>query len=126
MKTFITTLLVCLILIVCSIKPATTHAAGGNLPTDSNGKQIQGFAANGKFSVALTINSMWHDMTDFLAGYITAPADCKVRFSDTTGVKTGTVSEPVYGGTWNISVVDKQTPFWNTSGCTTGVLRRAK
>lgn len=111
------------LIIIALLAMATTASA---LEKDPKTKEpIQGFAASGLESAALTINSTWYDLSNYEAFSATAPADCKIRLAATQS-KTSTVQEPIYGGQWNTLVVSSATPWANFSGCTSGNLRRSK
>jgi len=112
------------LIIAAILLTASTAFSAGYLQRETgNTKEIQGFAPNGLYSAALTVNSTTYDLNSFLAISIYAPADCKIRLMATSS-KAGSVSEPILGGQWNTIIVNKATPFANVSGCTSGYSRR--
>ena len=112
------------LLVAALLLTAVCAFAAGPLEKDTRySTPIQGFAPNGLSSALLTVNSVTYDMSNYLGFSVTAPADCKIRLMATSS-KTGSISEPVYGGQWNTLVTNRNTPFANFSGCTSGNLRR--
>lgn len=109
-----------LILLMLMI-PCLSFGAG-MIERDSNGHVIQGFAPNGLESAVLTVNSTTYDMSNTIAFSVYSPVDCRIRFM-ATSAKTGSVSEPVISGAWDVFVVNRNTPFVNLSGCTAGYKR---
>lgn len=110
-------------IILCLILAATTVNAGGSLETAS-GTPVQGFAPNGLYSALLTVNSVTYNLLNtFTAFSVYCPADAKMRLMTSTD-KTGSISETIPGGSYHTLVVNRNTPFVNISGCTSGILRR--
>jgi len=107
------------LIIIAFLMRASTVFAAGNFQTDVDKRPIQGFAPDGSISEALTVTSVTFNLTNRLAFGIYCPSDCKLR-TMSTSAKGSNKQRTIPGGTWHIEVVNKETPFANISGATSG------
>jgi hypothetical protein len=109
--------LILILLLIPTISFATL------LSKDGNGNIVQGAAPDGLLSQTLTINSATIDMSSNLWWGLYAPTACKVRLMPTTAKGAyPTFTAPV--NTLTQRYINRNTPFVNFSGCTSGELQR--
>lgn len=113
-----------LFIILAIMAFATAALAGGFLEKDgSNQNVIQGFAPNGKKSVAIGVVSQGVDMRQDAAWQVYAGAACKFRLQS-TATKVGVTNTLTNAARSQVFYVNRATPFVNFTGCTSSELLR--
>lgn len=98
------------------------YADKGPLTVDSFGVRVQGFAPNGKDSVALTINKVTVDMRDEITWSAYTPTACSYRAMSTV-TRVG-LKQTLPANTRTTMNVHPKSMFLNFTGCTSGELQR--